>query len=312
MSNNNYEMIKNRIQKNFKKLKLWSERNQIEAFRIYDRDIPEFPFIVDKYQDHIVIYDKSDPIKDQGKNHLSAIIEAIKIIFNISDDLIILKKRERQTGTQQYEKISHQNKNIVVLESQAKFIVNLWDYLDTGLFLDHRPLRQIVYKQSKDKKVLNLFCYTGAISVFAALGGAKAVVSVDMSQTYLNWAQENFKLNNIDQTQHLFVNQNALEFLAGDSFTNHFDLIILDPPTFSNSKKMISDFDVERDQEILIENTMKKLHPEGTLYFSNNKRKFRLSEKILDKFSVKNITTDTIPIDFHDQKIHQCYLIKKK
>lgn len=309
---NSLEVIKNRIQKNYKKLHPWSQRHNIDAYRLYDRDIPEFPFIVDKYQDYYVIYDKSDILKDKDKNHLPLLTDALLQLFKTSQDQLIIKKRERQSGLQQYEKLSDKRDSIVVKETQAQVLVNLWDYLDTGLFLDHRPLRQIVYNEARDKKVLNLFCYTGAISVFAALGGALEVVSVDLSQTYLNWARSNFMLNNIELDKHRFINENALEFLKNADFLNYFDLIILDPPTFSNSKKMDSDFDVERDQDELIINTMKKLQPEGTLYFSNNKRKFKISDEILEKYLVQNITVDTIPIDFHDQKIHQCFRIKKK
>lgn len=304
-------MIKNRLEKNFKKLKSWSERHQIEAFRLYDRDIPEYPFIVDVYKDHYVVYDKSDFIKDKDKNHLPHVIEALKALFKTSEDCIVIKKRERQEGLKQYEKLDSKEQTFSVRESQALLKVNLYDYLDTGLFLDHRPMRQKVFKTAKDKTFLNLFCYTGSVSVFAALAGARTT-SVDMSQTYLRWAQDNFELNKIDLGDHSFINADVLEWLRANRDHAAFDMIFLDPPTFSNSKKMEDSFEVERDQDFLVDACMSMLKPNGVLYFSNNKRKFKLSENILAKYTVKDLTEESIPQDFHDKKIHCCFEIKNK
>lgn len=304
-------MIKNRLEKNLKKLKPWAQRAKIEAYRIYDRDIPEFPYIVDIYGEHILVYDKSDPVKDAGKNHLTEILASIEVLFKIPSEKVILKKRERQEGTNQYNKLAETKNYFSVRESQALFKVNLHDYLDTGLFLDHRPMRYKIYKMAMGKKVLNLFCYTGSVSVFAALGGAK-VTSVDMSNTYINWAKENFKLNNINPDEHEFVTENALEWMDNQRTLQKYDIIFLDPPTFSNSKKMIEEFEVERDQNFLVDSCMQMLNPDGILYFSNNKRKFKLADELLKKYLVKDITTETIPQDFHDQKIHHCFEIKLK
>lgn len=304
-------MIKNRLEKNYKKLKSWSERHQIEAFRLYDRDIPEYPFIVDVYKDHYLVHDKSDPIKDKDKNHLPHVIEALQELFKCSEQQVVIKKRERQEGLKQYEKLDEKNETFVIRESQALLKVNLYDYLDTGLFLDHRPMRQKIFKAAKDKKFLNLFCYTGSVSVFAALGGARTT-SVDMSQTYLRWAQDNFQLNNLDLGGHSFVNANVLDWLKAQRTQKSYDLIFLDPPTFSNSKKMEDSFEVERDQDVLVESCMDMLQPQGILYFSNNKRKFKLSDKILAKFAVKDISEESIPQDFHDKKIHNCFEIREK
>jgi len=304
-------MIKNRLEKNYKKLKSWTERHQIEAYRLYDRDIPEYPFIVDVYKDHYLVYDKSDPVKDKDKNHLPHVVEALKALFRCADDKVVIKKRERQEGLKQYEKLGDKEDTLVVRESQALFKINLYDYLDTGLFLDHRPMRQKVFKIAKGKKFLNLFCYTGSVSVFAALGGARTT-SVDMSQTYLRWAQDNFSLNGIDFGDHSFVNADVLEWLRGHRGRAAYDIIFLDPPTFSNSKKMEDTFEVERDQDFLVDSCMSMLRPDGVLYFSNNKRKFKISEKILSKYSVTDITEFSIPQDFHDKKIHCCFEIKNK
>ncbi len=304
-------MIKNRLEKNLKKLKPWAQRAKIEAYRIYDRDIPEYPYIVDIYGEFILVYDKSDPIKDANKNHLPEILQAIEGLFKIPTDKVIVKKRERQEGTSQYNKLAETKNYFTVKESQAQFKVNLHDYLDTGLFLDHRPMRYKIYKASKDKKVLNLFCYTGSVSVFAAIGGG-TVTSVDMSNTYIQWAKENFTLNNIDLNKHEFITENALEWLEQNKTLRKYDLIFLDPPTFSNSKKMLEEFEVERDQNFLVNCCMEMLSPEGVLYFSNNKRKFKISPEITAACSVKDISTETIPQDFHDQKIHHCFEIRKK
>lgn len=303
-------MIKNRIEKNFRKLKPWSEKHQIEAYRLYDRDIPEFPLIVDRYKDYFVVYDKSDSVIDANKNQLEPTIEALKEIFQTANEKIILKKRQRQEGLLQYEKIDQKNNFFPVRETQAQLLVNLYDYLDTGLFLDHRPLRQVIYKKSQNKKFLNLFCYTGSFSIFAALGGA-TTTNVDLSNTYLDWAQKNFQLNGLNPDNHSFVNESAIKYIEKHKNCRSFDLVFLDPPTFSNSKKMDSDFEIERDQISLINSTMSCLAENGILYFSCNKRKFKLAKEISEKFKVRDITDKTIPIDFHDQKIHQCYEITR-
>ena len=305
------DMIKNRLEKNFKKLKPWAERNKIEAYRIYDRDIPEYPFIVDRYKDQFLIHDRRDEVKDKNKDHLPHVVAALQALFKCTDEQIIFRQRQRQEGLNQYEKLGEKNQHLVVQEGQAFFKVNLWDYLDTGLFLDHRPMRQVVFKKSSGKRFLNLFCYTGAVSVFAALGGA-TTTSVDMSQTYLRWAQENFELNKIDVGQHRFINADVLDWLRSQKPEDRFDLIFLDPPTFSNSKKMEGTFEVERDQEFLVESCLNLLAPEGILYFSNNKRRFKLSENLLQKYKVRDITKDSIPMDFHDLKIHCCFEIRKE
>lgn len=304
-------MIKNRIEKNYKKLLPWSERHQIDAYRLYDRDIPEFPLIVDRYKNFFVVYDKSDSIIDANKNQIEPTLQAVYDIFQIPKHHVILKKRQRQEGSNQYSRLNEQNEFLTVQESQAKILVNLQDYLDTGLFLDHRPLRQMIYKQSSGKKFLNLFCYTGVVSLFAALGGA-TTTNVDLSKNYLDWALQNFQLNSLNPDQHSFVNESSIKYLEKHKNCHSFDLIFLDPPTFSNSKKMDHDFEVERDQFDLINLTMSCLTSNGTLYFSCNKRKFKLDERIKDIYSVRDITEKTIPIDFHDKKIHQCYEIRNK
>jgi 23S rRNA (cytosine1962-C5)-methyltransferase len=303
--------IKNRIEKNYKHRSKWARKEGLEAYRIYEKDIPEFPFIVDVYKDHAVIFEKRDSEIDAEKfDHFGFIISAVKDVLNIPEEKIVIKSRMKQKGKTQYERLEERNEFITVKEYQAEFLVNLHDYLDTGLFLDHRPMRQIIYRESKDKKVLNLFSYTGSVSVMAALGGAKHVTSVDLSSTYQEWARNNFTHNKISLKDHNFIIQSALDFL--EKSVNKFDLIFLDPPIFSNSKKMEEDFEVEKDQVELVKNCLRMLNPGGTLYFSNNKRKFKLDPTLSEMADLVDITSKTIPLDFRDQKIHHCYKITHK
>jgi 23S rRNA (cytosine1962-C5)-methyltransferase/23S rRNA (guanine2445-N2)-methyltransferase / 23S rRNA (guanine2069-N7)-methyltransferase len=305
--------IKNRIKKNVANLEAWSKKFKIDAYRIYERDIPDYPFIVDRYNDKFVVYDRSiDSIdsREDKQEHFPELIAALLELFDAREENIIVRRRARQKGDTQYEKIDESGRTETVREGEAVFKVNLYDYLDTGLFLDHRLMRDKIKKQSAGKDVLNLFCYTGSVSVFAALGGGR-VTSVDMSATYSKWAQENFRLNGLDPSAHTFVTQNALEYLA-EPRRERFDLIFLDPPTFSNSKRMESTFEVERDQTFLVDSCMGVLKPGGVLYFSNNKRSFKLEPALQERYSVRDITASTIPKDFRDQKIHRVFEIRAK
>ena len=311
-------MILNRLQKNYKKLAPWAKRINVEAYRLYDKDIPEFPFLIDIYGDHVVVYDKTDAIKDKDKNQLPIVIEALRSGLGFSSEKLVIKKRLRQEGKAQYERIENLNQFMVVKEHNISLEVNLYDYLDTGLFLDHRPMRfnlnkevrAFCQKNSKAPDVLNLFCYTGAVSVAAASAGAK-VTSVDMSATYLDWAKRNFAINNINLTLHHFIQEDAIGYLQKKP-ESMFDIVFLDPPTFSNSKRMEDSFEVERDQEFIVRQSMARLKPSGVLYFSNNKRTFRLSENLKSEFNIQDITEQTIPPDCHDKKIHYCFAIRFK
>ncbi len=303
--------IQNRIEKNYKHRAKWARREGFEAFRIYNKDIPEFPFIVDVYKDNAIIFEKRDEEIDAEKfDHFNFIISAVKNVLNIPEEKVIIKSRKRQVGDTQYTKLEDRNELIVVKEYNAEFLVNLHDYLDTGLFLDHRPLRQIIAKSSEGKKVLNLFSYTGSISVAAAVGGASKVTSVDMSSTYQNWAKKNFEQNNISLANHTFIVDSALEYL--EKASQRFDIIVLDPPTFSNSKNMEEDFEVEKDQVFLIKHCLRLLDPNGVLYFSNNKRKFKIDPAVLEMANVQEITPRTIPEDYKDTKVHMCFKITHK
>jgi len=303
--------IQNRLEKNYKHRAKWAKREGFEAFRLYNKDIPEFPFIVDVYKDNAIIYEKRDEEIDAEKfDHFNFIISAVKYVLNIPEEKVIIKSRKRQVGDTQYTKLEERNELIVVKEYKSEFLVNLHDYLDTGLFLDHRPLRQIVSKSAEGKKVLNLFSYTGSISVAAAVGGASKVTSVDMSSTYQNWAKKNFEQNNIPLANHNFIVDSALEYL--EKASQRFDIIVLDPPTFSNSKGMEEDFEVEKDQLFLVKHCLRLLDPNGVLYFSNNKRKFKISPEVLELANVQDITPRTIPEDYKDTKVHMCFKITHK
>lgn len=306
-------MIKNRLEKNLKKLRPWAIRNNYQAFRIYDRDIPEFPFLIDQYDQTLLVYDRTEEI-DLKTDKLQVTLQALNELFPNSK--VIVKKRDIQTRQDKYQKLNDNELYFSIREGNLQFLVNLEDYLDTGLFLDHRPIRQeIAQKKWNEKyfssgKFLNLFSYTCSFSVAAAHSGFRTY-SVDLSKNYLDWGKRNFDLNQILNADHFFINEDSMSFLKTTTFRN-FDIIFCDPPTFSNSKKTESYFEVEEHQEELINDCMKLLSENGVLIFSTNKRRFKLSEKVTNTYLVKDVTERSIPMDFHDQKIHKCYTITKQ
>lgn len=310
-------IIVNRLKKNLKQRKSILKNGKTTAYRIYEKDIPEYPYIVDIYNDFAVVYEKgkradsndSEEIK-LHQLHKSELIDALGSVLNINCEKVIFKTRLKQKGKNQYNKISKTGEFIIVQENHMKFRVNLLDYLDTGLFLDHRPLREIINQSAQNQKVLNLFSYTGSISIAAALGGG-VVTTIDMSNTYIQWAKDNFNLNELSVDKHEFIQADVIQYIDND-LRNQFDLIILDPPSFSNSKRMDDVFDVQRDHEKMILKLMSKLSENGVLYFSNNNRKFSLSQKVEEQFKVKDISLQSIPKDFRDTKIHVCYKIEHK
>ncbi|MFG1492623.1 class I SAM-dependent methyltransferase [Halobacteriovorax sp. ZH4_bin.1] len=302
--------INGRIKKLYRHKKKWAKRNNIDSFRLYDRDIPDFPFIVDIHGQYCVIYKRSIDKIDADKNHLPLLIEAIKEHTQLNEEHIFIKERKVQGQDFQYEK-SKGETPLVSKEGDLKFKLLLNKYIDTGLFLDHRPLRQLLAKENfSGKNVLNLFCYTGSLSVASAYAGA-TVTSVDMSNTYLDWAKENFKLNELDFNKHSFIREDVLKYLKEEAQKQEkkYDIIILDPPSMSKSKKMDVVFDVQKDHEMLVEHCSKLLNENGILYFSNNLRSFKLSDSVQNSFEVKDMTKWSIPEDFHDQKIHKLYKI---
>lgn len=310
--------LQNRIRKNQRALAAWVKQHGYECHRLYERDIPELRYIVDRYGAHVVIYDKYDDHNAREAPEPAQVTAAVAEALSVEPTCIHFKERRRMPGANQYEKLSGTNARLTVKEGSRKYYVNLTDYLDTGLFLDHRPIRDRLQKQNAGR-FLNLFCYTASVSVAAALGGATCT-SIDMSNSYIAWAQDNFSLNGLDPKAHNFIREDVLKFLKAPGqhlqrgerqFLQSFDTIFLDPPTFSNSKKMDGSFDVQRDHQQLIDQTMQLLSDGGVLYFSCNRSKFRMSEHTAKKYAVKDITEATIPKDFRNRAIHVCFEIRK-
>ncbi|MCQ8876840.1 bifunctional 23S rRNA (guanine(2069)-N(7))-methyltransferase RlmK/23S rRNA (guanine(2445)-N(2))-methyltransferase RlmL [Pseudoalteromonas shioyasakiensis] len=303
----------NRVKKNKQGLKNWLKQNDVQAYRVYDADIPEYNVAVDVYGDSAVIFEYAAPKEiDDATAHkrLQDVITLTAQQLNIASENIAVKVRKKQKGEEQYTPMAKQNRTQVIEEFGAKFKVNLFDYLDTGLFLDHRLARRYIQQNAKDKRFLNLFAYTGSASVHAALGGAKAITTVDLSKTYLKWGQDNFELNNISNTRYRFEQADCLKWL--EYATSQYDLIFLDPPTFSNSKRMKGAFDVQRDHIKLLTWVKKILSPSGTLIFSNNKRGFAMDEVGLIGLGLKavNISEKTLSPDFkRNKQIHNSWLI---
>lgn len=293
-------MIANRLKKNWGKLKGWADKENIQAWRLYFKDIPEFPFIIDVYQDYFVIGDKSIPDSERDQLHLKETQAAIQEHFQQDSNKIIIKQRRPQKRDEKYGTQSDDSVVLTVTEGKLKFEVNLTKYIDTGLFIDHRPLRKWLVKNANNKHVLNLFAYTGSLSVASAAGGA-SVTHVDLSRRYVDWAKKNFTLNDIDPTLHRFIDEDVVSFLKKPS-QQKYDWILLDPPTFSNSKSMDGDFDLQRDHEDLITHCRQRLLPSGTIFFSGNRKSFKLAKSVQDQFRIIDRTEQAIPKDFQGKK----------
>ncbi len=306
-------MFANRIYKNLKKLKNWRSKNDIQCFRVYDKDIPEFAVSIDLYWNfaHVQEYKAPDTIDPKtASKRLNGVITSLPGILNVPKSNIHLKIRQKQQGRNQYQKKQSKGEFHEIEENQCRFLVNFTDYLDTGLFLDHRPIRQIIRENANGKSFLNLFSYTGTATVYAAKGGAKSTVSVDSSKHYNTWAKQNLALNGFSESRHQFVQDDCIDWIKNHKKT--YDLIFLDPPTFSNSKNKQIVFDVQKDHVELIKNTVKLMNNNGLLIFSNNFRKFKMDMKSLSYLKIENITPQTIPEDFkRNSRIHNCWQIRK-
>jgi len=303
------ELLKNRLLKTSRHLRRWPKRG-IHCFRLYERDIPEIPLVIDRYHDHLHIADYERPhdrTPAQYMEWLELMTETARTTLEIPEGQVFLKHRARQSGTTQHTRVNDQSYIFPVEEGGLKFEVNLSDYVDTGLFLDHRILRSQIREEAKGKRILNLFCYTGAFSVYAAAGGAESTTSVDLSNTYLDWAGRNFQLNGISIARHDFIRSDVMEFLANLPTMPQFDLAIVDVPTFSNSKKHESIWDVQRDHVELLNRTLAVMPEGATLYFSNNFRRFKLDEPAIDCQHIREISKHTVPEDFRNKRIHQCW-----
>jgi 23S rRNA (guanine2445-N2)-methyltransferase / 23S rRNA (guanine2069-N7)-methyltransferase len=310
------KMLYNRLQKNQKRLKGWLKKSAISCYRLYDADIPEYAAAIDIYERRIYVQEYAAPSTIEAhvaKKRFDTIKRAVKEFAGDRFEKVYYKERRRQKGDSQYQRLNDESsESIVVNEGRARFEVNLSDYLDTGLFLDHRPVRAMLGELCQGKSLLNLFCYTASATVQAALAGAKSSLSIDMSNTYLDWAQRNFELNSLSSAKHQVLRADCLKWLEQEG-DKSFDVIFLDPPTFSNSKKMESVLDVQRDHPELIRQAVTKLNPGGTLVFSNNFRKFKLDELISRQFSCENITQQTLDNDFErNPRIHNVWIITKR
>lgn len=309
-------MFENRLLKVYKHRSKIAKKQQISCFRVYENDLPEFPICIEIYDDKVYIaeYLRRHGLTDEEHDAwLQATIEVVKKVLNVNDDAIFIKQRKRMHHRQQqYEKIEDEKQFFTVEENGFKFLINLTNYLDTGLFLDHRITRKLVFEKANDKSVLNLFCYTGSFSVYAAKAGAKKVTSIDLSKTYLQWAEDNFAINLLKKNPNYeFIHADVVQHLK-TMLTASYDIIIMDPPTFSNSKRMEDFMDIQRDHVELINDCLRILKPNGLLYFSTNFTKFVLNVEQIESSQIKNITKATTPFDFEGKLQRWCYLITKE
>ncbi len=315
------EMFANRLKKNLKKMSKWAKQKNISCYRLYDADLPEYSVAIDIYQTdklwvNVQEYEAPKTIAAHKANErLAGILAEIPRVLNVDKSQVLLKIRRKQKNTEQYEKQDNKANFHIIEENNCKFLINFEDYLDTGIFLDHRPIRLTIQQQAKDKNFLSLFAYTATASVHAAIGGASSTTSINMSNTYLDWAKKNFELNNLTGNNKLIRADSTvwLEEERKKDNPSQYDLIFLDPPTFSNSKRMDDVFDVQRDHVTLINDALALLSTNGILYFSTNFKRFKLDDLAIINANIENISASTIPEDFsRSPKIHYCWKITHK
>ncbi len=307
--------FENRLLKVWKHYSKLARRQDVACFRFYDHDLPEAPFAIEWYDGvvHAAEYKRRHGMDDDAHAvWLEAAREVIARVLEIDRSQIFMKMRQRKAGRQgQYEKFGEERAERIVAEGGLRFIINLTDYLDTGLFLDHRITRGMVREAAKDLRVLNLFCYTGAFSAYAAHGGASEVTSVDMSRTYINWAKRNMQYNKLYKPEaHDFIQADVLDWLR-EVPKERYDLIVCDPPTFSNSKRMEGEWDVQRDHVSLLKSLLRVVTEGGSIYFSTNYRDFQLERDAIPATVVKDITAATTPFDFAGKLHRSCFLIQR-
>ena len=305
--------FKNRLRKMARHYDKWARRQELEAYRIYDADLEEAPLTIDRYADqlYVAVYG-GDATEAEWDDRKLAYRDAIMEVLDLRREQVFFKLRKQQKGTEQYEKLSVAKREFTVVENGLGFIVNLTDYLDTGLFLDHRQTRMLVADRAAGKRVLNLFAYTCSFSTYAAAAGASRVDSLDLSNTYLNWGKRNMQINKINDREHGWIKADGLAWLR-EPPQGTYDLIILDPPTFSNSKMMRDVLDTQRDHPQLISGCLDRLSPDGELFFSTNYQKFRFDAAALGGQGVtaREITKQTLPPDFRRKNLHRCWLITR-
>ena len=304
----------NRLKKNLKKYLRWAEREDVSCFRVYDSDLPDYNISVDLYEKWVHIHEYAPPrsiAPELAEKRLRDAVRQVREVFGVRSGRVFLKTRQRQKGKKQYQKKDNREKLYEVKEGNCYFLVNFTDYLDTGLFLDHRPLREIIYKVAKGQRFLNLFAYTGSATIHAAVGGAASTTTIDLSATYTNWTKMNMALNGLSTDKHTVIQEDCVKWLQECEAI--FDVIFVDPPTFSNTKKEKRVFDIQRDHFDLITMAMSRLAASGVLYFSTNYKRFVLDVRLAEFFDIKNISEATIPYDFsRNRKIHMCWEMKNK
>jgi 23S rRNA (guanine2445-N2)-methyltransferase / 23S rRNA (guanine2069-N7)-methyltransferase len=308
-------MFSNRMRKNLQQMQRWARKQGVSCYRIYDADMPEYAVAVDRYENmlHVAEYQAPASIDEQtAEGRMNEIRQVLPLVTGVAEDDIYYKQRRRQRGRQQYEKTGKSGELVAVKEAAATLLVNLSDYLDTGLFLDHRPLRLRIAAEARDKDFLNLYCYTAPASVHAACAGARSTTSVDLSNTYLGWARKNYAANKLAEGDvHRFVRADCQQWLGEQD--REYDLILLDPPSFSNSKRMQDSFDVQRDHAQLLASSLGCLRAGGVLYFSNNLRSFKLDPGLQEICNIEDISASTIDFDFRrNPRIHHCWRVTKK
>lgn len=315
MNTEKFEMFRNRLSKVYKHVGKQARRQGITCYRVYDHDLPEFPFCIELYEAHIYLaeYKRRHALsEEEHEQWLEDCIVIISEILELPADNVYIKQRRRKQGRLgQYQRVATEETFFLAREAGLTFKVNLSDYLDTGLFLDHRITRGMVREASNNKRVLNLFCYTASFSVYAAAGGAASVTSVDLSKTYLKWGEDNMVLNDLyDPNKHFYVHADVKQYL--DSLKpGSFDLVIMDPPTFSNSKRMVDFLDIQRDHAELLNKTLQAVSPGGVIFFSTNYRRFVLEQEKIHSSSIRDITKATTPFDFQGKLFRYCYKIEK-
>jgi len=303
-------MLQNRLRKNARHRRKWARKESISCYRLYDRDIPEIPLSVDWYDGRLLVAEferPGTPTDDAHKPWLHGLLQGAGEVLEVPNEQIYVKRRERQRGIQQYERVGRQAARFTVEEGGHEFTINLSDYLHTGLFLDHRQTRAMVGQEAQGTRFLNLFGYTGSFTVYAAAAGALSTITVDLSNTYLEWTAENLHNNFLDSPEHQLTRMDVGEFLK-QAFERkeQFDLIVVDPPTFSNSKKMEGVFDIHRDHDSLLRAVHRVTAPGGVVYFSTNARRFSLADS-LPYAAVQDITHKTVPPDFQQRRPHQAW-----
>ena len=314
-------MFANRLKKNYKHLKKWARKNDVSCYRVYDADIPQYAVAIDKYENWVHVQEYQAP-KTVDKNkaflRINDVIDVVADILETKQQYVVLKVRKKQEGSAQYQKQDKKEYTTTVTENGLKFIVNMYDYIDTGLFLDHRYTRQLVKKLANKRSFLNLFAYTGSVTVYAAAGGAANTTTVDMSNTYLNWAQENMSINGYTgnvytEKQHKFVREDCLKWIQQAIDENKkYQLIFIDPPTFSNSKKMDTSLDINRDHAALLSGCLALLEEDGQIIFSTNAKSFKLDESLKEDCFIKEITSMTTTEDFRRKPLHRCWCLAKQ